>query len=285
MELVSLTTEDGFFLNASFQISEKAVPGNFPVDACLLIHGSGGNFTAPGVLSKFAEIAILNGLSVLRLNTRGHDLIANIPGIERSIKGGASYERLADSPYDLGAGVDFLKQRGQKSILLVGHSLGGVKACLYQSGRADPAVRALVMISAPRFRHSWFMQHPKADSFRLDYSRAKGMVENDQGQSLFQVTQPLPMLTTAAGFCDKYGPEDRYCWTEHARTLKTPLLYILGTKSMMQSPAFDGIVEEFEPLANLRSEWRIEIVEGGDTNYSGMLELPAEATFHWLQQW
>jgi len=88
-----------------------------------------------------------------------------IPGIERSLRGGATYEVIADCRVDLNAWIEFLMERGYARIALAGHSMGGVKSAYTLAHDSYPAVRSLFVISSPRFCHANFMAHPKAEQF------------------------------------------------------------------------------------------------------------------------
>ena len=105
-ELCRVTTHDGLLLDGALRVPEQATD-RLPVDACLLVHGTGSNFTTPGVLETLAQQAVDAGLTSLRVNTRGHDLMARIPRPDGAILGGASYENIADCRHDLSAWADF----------------------------------------------------------------------------------------------------------------------------------------------------------------------------------
>ena len=77
VELCRVTTQDGLHLDGALRVPDQRAT-QLPIDACLLIHGTGSNFTAPGLMETFAHQAVDAGLVSLRVNTRGHDLMARI---------------------------------------------------------------------------------------------------------------------------------------------------------------------------------------------------------------
>src|SRR5262245_5486392 len=81
-ELIHVQTSDGLRLAGALHVPKREA--TLPVDAFLLIHGTGSNFYAPGILETFAGQAVDAGCAVLRINTRGHDGIASIPTTGRS---------------------------------------------------------------------------------------------------------------------------------------------------------------------------------------------------------
>ena len=282
-ELVRVTTEDQLWLEGALYRPHASVPAASPIDACLLVHGTGSNFYAPGVLEAFADQATAVGVAALRINTRGHDGISSIPGPKRSIRGGATYEHVADCIFDLHAGIEFLLSQGYTRLALVGHSMGGVKSAYTLAHRNYFAVRALVMISSPRFNHAWFMAHPTANDFRDAYQRAQIAVQEGRPNELIPMTQPMPFLATAAGILDKYGPEGHYDWTHLLPRVECPVLYILGTESPRQSIGFDGVPAVMAELARENINLHLSLVEDANINYTGQHLVPFERTWAWLQ--
>ena len=48
-----------------------------PVDAAIVVHGTGSNFYTSSIGEGLAPKLLADGLAVLRINTRGHDVISN----------------------------------------------------------------------------------------------------------------------------------------------------------------------------------------------------------------
>lgn len=283
-ELVRVTTEDQLWLDGAWYRPAVPLPSTSPIDACLLVHGTGSNFYAPGALESFAEQAQSVGIAAVRMNTRGHDGICSIAGAKRAIRGGATYEHVAECVLDLHAWIELLVSQGNSRIALVGHSMGGVKSAYTLAHRFHPAVRALVMISSPRFNHAWFMAHPTADAFRDAFRRARLAVDEGRPEELIPMTQPMPFLATAAGILDKYGPDDHYDWSRLLPLVLCPVLYVLGTASPGQSIGFDGVPEVMSTLCREHSHLHFSQVEGANINYSGQHEVPFERAWEWLQR-
>jgi pimeloyl-ACP methyl ester carboxylesterase len=282
VELVRVETVDGLFLNGSLQWPRSA--GVTPVDAYLLIHGTGSNFYAPGVLESFAEQAVACGSTVLRVNTRGHDGICSIPSRRGSIQGGASHERIGDSTLDISAWLDWLVAGGFRRIVLVGHSMGGVKAIYSQANAQNPAVCAIIGISPPRFAHESLRTGPHGDLFCDEFSRASALVAAGHGDALLPVTQPLSYVATAAGYVEKYGPENRYDYVPLLSRLPCPVLILVGSESIETSAAFKGLSELLAGIANGQSRLTCEIVEGANINYTGCEAATYVRAEDWLKQ-
>lgn len=281
VELARVETADGLLLDGVLLRPHQT--GLLPVDAFLLLHGTGGNFYAPGVLETFANQASADGIAVLRVNTRGHDGICSIPGRHGTAKGGATFETVSDCTLDVGAWVDWLEGRGFSRLILVGHSMGGVKAIYSQVHSRQTVVRGIIGISPPRFSHESLTIHSRGGKFREEFTRASELVARGQGETLMAVKQPLPFVATAAGYVEKYGPENHYDYVPLLARLACPALILIGSESIRTSVAFDGLPEAIAAAVIDRSKIICEIIDGADINYAGCDTVPFVRTRAWVQ--
>jgi pimeloyl-ACP methyl ester carboxylesterase len=279
LDLARVETTDGLVLDGALRRPRKS--GQLPVDAFLLVHGTGSNFYAPGVLETFTSQALAAGTAVLRVNTRGHDAICSIPARGGSVKGGATYERIADCALDVGAWVGWLEARDFARIIVVGHSMGGVKAIDSQARAPHPAVRGIVAVSPPRFAHERLSTGPLGKAFVAEFSRASQLAADGQGETLLAVTQPIPFVATAAGYLEKYGPENRYDYIPRLSRLQCPVLILIGSESIRTSAAFQGSPEAIAAAA-VPSTVVCQIAEGANINYTGCDTLPFLRAADWL---
>jgi pimeloyl-ACP methyl ester carboxylesterase len=282
VELCRVTTSDGLLLDGALYAPAQRNP-EWPVDACLLVHGTGSSFFAPGMLETFSQQAFEAGLTTLRVNTRGHDLMARIPTERGSVAGGAAYEKISDCRHDLAAWTAFLVQRGLRRIALVGHSMGGLKAIFTQSRSPLEPVTRLVAISPPRFCHAHFQKHKLAGQFREDYRRADALVSRGEGETLLQVRQPLPIAMPASQFVAKYGPHDDYDIVKLLPHVGCPTLVVIGTEAAKTSAAFDGLEGELRRMAAENARLSVRAIEGADVSYAHHAGAPFEATVEWLR--
>lgn len=257
----------------------------FPVSALVLVHGTGSHFYSGGVLERFSRQAQVAGLTVLRINTRGHDVVTRLAGRQGAVWGGAAYETISDCRQDLAAWIAFLNERGHSRIGLVGHSMGAVKAIYAQAHDRHPAVGCVIGISPPRFCHERFLSHPACGPFREDLQKAQAFVAQGQGHQLMSVHQPLPLLLTAEGFLAKYGPHDEYDFVKHLPNIHCPSLILVGSESVRTSPAFGGIPDDLRQLLadHPHQPLTFELIEGADTVYSTCPDKPFHRVEHWLQ--
>jgi len=281
VELCRVKTADGLLLNGALRLPGGA-RSVLPIDACLLIHGTGSSFTAPGLMEAFAAQAHAAGVATLRVNTRGHDLMARIPTERGSVLGGAAYENIADCRHDVIAWLNLLTERGYRRIAVVGHSMGGVKAIYTLSRQATEHVACVVAISPPRFNHAHFHRHKLAGQFREDYRRADALVSRGEGEVLLQVRQPMSLVMPASGFVAKYGPHDDYDIVKLLPHVQCPTLVLVGTESAKNVAAFDGLQEELGRIAARRIGLKVIAIEGADITYQGHFGAPFEHMVDWL---
>jgi pimeloyl-ACP methyl ester carboxylesterase len=279
LSLVRVETTDGIVLDGA--LYRPLQSGNLPIDAFLLVHGTGSNFYAPGVLETFTGQAIAEGTAVLRVNTRGHDGICSLPARTGSVQGGATCERISDCVLDVGAWVNLLEGRGYVRIVLVGYSMGGVKAIYSQAYAPHSAVRGIVGISPPRFSHERLSSGLRGETFAAEFSRASQLVADGQGETLLPVTQPLPFVATAAGYVEKYGPANRYDYIPLLTQLGCPALILIGSESIRTSAAFDDLPAAIAAVG--RPNIVCSVIEGANISYKGCDMVPFQHALDWLR--
>lgn len=281
LELIRTKTADGVILDGSLQRPDGSATSSKNT-VWLLVHGTGSNFYSSGVLQVFAEQLVRGGQSVARINTRGHDIISALPGVRPPRFGGAAFESIADCVHDLRTWVDELVRRDFSRVVLVGHSMGGVKAIFSQAHDPHPNVAAVIGVSPPRFCHAEWQSSPKAQAFRDHFRRATELFESGRGDELMLVQQPLPLWLTAAGFLAKYGPHDDYDFVSLLPRLTCPALLIVGTESVATSPAFESTPAAVRQLQSTVPQLHLQLIDGANTGYSGHLDAPGRLALDWF---
>lgn len=278
--LCRVTTDDGCLLDGTL-----SMPASTPESGrigFLFVHGTGSNFYAPGVLADFAQQAVDAGFACLRVNTRGHDGLSMIPGTTQSRKGGATHERIADCVYDIAAWVSFFVEQGIEKVVLIGHSMGAVKAIYSQAHEPHSRVTGIMALSPPRFAHQHWVSHPRATAFRSHWQQASEWVAAGEPDRLLECTQPTPFLATAAGFVEKYGPDDRYDYVPLLERLSVPVLIVVGSQTLTASPAFDGLPDWINAAQTSEKAVALRIVPGASMNYAEAPTVPFQLAREWL---
>jgi pimeloyl-ACP methyl ester carboxylesterase len=254
--------------------------GALGIDACLLVHGTGGNFYGSTLFDSLAERLLAAGVAVLRINTRGHDLMSSGATPRGGLRIGAAYEVVDDCRLDLAAWLGWLKERAWPRIGLLGHSLGAVK-CLYtQAHEPDPAVACVIAVSPPRLSHSWFLSGERAREFRETYQRAAALVAAGEPLALVEVRLPLPVIITAGGYVEKYGPDERYNYLRFLERVHCPVLVTLGEVECAGNVAFR---DSAQAVAQTAPGVQVEMVPGADHFYTGVREELVRRVEAWLR--
>jgi len=271
VDLVQTTTRDGLQLDGIFQTPGAASSGlRVDVEVFCLFHGTGGNFYSSALFGDLAERLLGIGCAVLRVNTRGHDGISTAATARGGKRLGAAYETIDDARHDVAAWMAWLKQQGKQRIGLVGHSMGAVKAIYSLAREPQLSPVCLVALSPPRLSYLAFCAGSGAAQFLDTYSRAEQLVESGQPAALMEVQIPLPYVTTAAGYVEKYGPDERYNFLLSLPGVNCPTLVTVGSREAASNLAFQRLPEDLEALRHRQHSLHIEVIPDADHAYTGV---------------
>jgi alpha-beta hydrolase superfamily lysophospholipase len=235
-----------------------------------MIHGTGGSFYSSTLFDALGELLPALGCGVLRVNTRGHDLMSTAVTTKGGRRLGAAYELVDDCRHDLTAWLDWLQEHAGPRVLLLGHSLGAVKALYALAHEPHLDVAGAIAISPPRLSYSWFCTSAEGPQFLETYARAEQLVAQGQPMALLEVKLPLPFVVTAAGYMEKYGPDERYNYLRFAGSVRCPVLATLGGIEAENNMAFRGAAEALTEIAQRKSGLTVAVIPGADHFYSGV---------------
>ncbi len=243
----------------------------------LATHGVGNSFTLSG-LWRACQLLAARGWGVAFLNNRGHDWVAMNPGDRRWI--GAAYERIEDGALDFQAGMQWLRERGHRRIVISGHSLGGLKAAYTQAHFPQDDVIALAMFSSPRLPDEQVWDWPAHE--RL-LAHCREMVEQGRGEELMHVDMPtntpaMKGLMCYRTYINKYGPDAVTTTLRFADRIRVPTFLLAGE---LEKPQLSFSVDMERALVNAPSVRRV-MVDNCDHIYTGCHERVAEAAHDWL---
>jgi pimeloyl-ACP methyl ester carboxylesterase len=283
VDLIQTITRDGVRLDGVYQSPPRPGQGGIPVDAFLLVPGAGGSFYSSSLLEWLAERLLELGCGVLRGNTRGHDLVSTASTSQGGLRQGAAYEVVDDCRHDLAAWSAWLRQHGGTRVGWLGHSLGAVK-CLYAAAREVPPPAVVVALSPPRLSHAWLGEGEQGEPFRQAFQLAQERVQAGRPDELIEVQRPLPMLITASGFVEKYGPEERYNFLRFLAQVPCPVLTTWGSIEVAGNRAFQEAPAEVMSLAERHSRLAVEVVEGADHFYTAGRDILRDRMADWLRR-
>lgn len=281
VELVRTTTTDGLRLDGAFRAASEGQVRRQPT--VIVLHGVGGNFYQSSTFEPLLPKLQAAGYPTLTVNTRGHDSVfgAQLGNVRKRL--GAAYEIVDDCRQDIAAWIKFLTSRGHEKVILLGHSLGAIKAVYSQANDRHAGVVAVIAISPPRLSYTAFMNAAESSLFFESMSIARELAKEGAGDELFTAKFPFPLLITADSYIDKYGPAERYNILEFTSQLHCPTLFTYGSKELAQGGiAFAGMPEALQKLPSHALREFITI-DGADHFYSGTQEVLAERVGEWLR--
>src|SRR5688572_12832135 len=164
-KLVYAESEDGYLLEGALFTPADGGRDKLPV---VWMHGFTGRFYEQHTVAIGRRLAERGHVFVTG-NNRGHNLGANIVNLRggEHLHGGAWWEKFDESPRDYSGWIGYTVGLGFPRVVLVGHSLGAMKAVYYMAERQDPRVAALVSASGPVRVH----QRMREQSERLELAR------------------------------------------------------------------------------------------------------------------
>ena len=277
VDLLTLTSNDGMSLDGAFFEPAEGVSPRGPVDAMLLIHGSGGNFYRTAT-KAMAEDLRNRGYACLAINTKGHDTVWSPQGSGEYY--GNALEILENSRHDLRAGIDYLWGKGYRSIGLLGHSMGAVKVGYYAATEDDDRIVTVIPISPVRLSYSYYMESEDAEEFQDIIQRADRMEAEDRAQELMEVRFPIAQMFSAASYLDKHGPAERYNLVDLAARIKVSMLVMGGeleTHTRLRDCPQDMVTAA---VNSSRAEY--VIIPGGNHSLLNSMDRASATVLDWL---
>ena len=273
MRIESIRAQDGIGLQLAY-----FEPRNAGAPVIITTHGVGNSFTNTPVWEVAQRLHAL-GWGVAVLNNRGHDWVSMNPLDRRWI--GAAYERIEDSALDFKAGMEWLLQRGHRSIVISGHSLGGLKAAYTQAFLPTEGVIALAMFSSPRLPDDRVWDWPAHEKI---LAHCRKLVAEGRGEELMHVDMPtntpaLRGLMSARTYLNKYGPDAATTTLRFAERIRVPVFLLAGSE---EKPQLSFSIDMEPALINAPSVRRVEIA-GADHIYTNRHDAVAREFDAWLK--
>lgn len=275
MEIVRCVTRDGLRLDGL--LYPATGKSRLAFDAVVMHHSVGGSFYAPDFYEDAIESLTGRGVTVIRANNRGHDIVNRHAAADGSFYYvGAAFEKIDDCRADFRAWNDLAAARGARRVALWGHSLGAVKSIYYAGTERDARVVAVVASSPPRFNHAQYQTDPvEGPAMRRQLDEARALVAEGRGNTLLNVTRPASLLIAAAAYVDKYGTDDGYDYVRFIPGMTVPVLLTLGGAEGIESipgsvrVALYGADEYLRRLSAQHKHMDYALIDGADHWYRG----------------
>jgi pimeloyl-ACP methyl ester carboxylesterase len=162
--------------------------------------------------------------------------------------------------------------------------MGAIKAILTLAGPRPPQIARLVAISPPRLSYSHFCTTPRADEFLRTFATAQQCIDQGRGEELLLIQFPIPYYVSAAGFVDRYGPEEKYNVLKLLDRVSCPTLVTYGSSEVRGQVAFRGMPEAVARLATAFNSLQVAVIAGADHIYTGLHDALAARIASWLRR-
>lgn len=283
IDLVTVKTADNVRLDGMLSRPATGTMPTLGFDVAIMHHGVGGTFYSANFFEHLTHQLLDQGVAVLRVNNRGHDLMYNSP----TGRLGAAFEKLDDAQLDWTAWLEFAVAQGFPRVCVIGHSLGAVKTILYGAASPDPRVVSLIAVSPPRFCYSEYSRLDTSGRFKAYYEKAKAMVDAGDPDGLLTVDIPTSVVLAAKTYVDKYGPHERFDILQHLPKVTLPILVTIGSEegkgpTASDWYAFGGLATKVASLAEGQPNLSFQLIDGADHVYTGKAPELWSAIAKWL---
>jgi pimeloyl-ACP methyl ester carboxylesterase len=276
-KLVYTESEDGYLLEGAVFTPADGGRGKLPV---VWMHGFTGRFYEQHTVAIGRRLAARGHVFVTG-NSRGHHLGANVVNLRggEHMHGGAWWEQFDEAPLDYAGWIGFTAGLGFAKVVLVGHSLGAMKAVYYMGTRGDDRVAGLVSASGPLRIHERMRESP--ERLRL----AEGMVAEGRGRELLPndgVSLPGSAQTLAARArvgMDVYGLDAADAPVSKVRC---PILFVLGSEE--PGIAVEGDLPTLRANAGAASRVDTLYLPGANHVYTGHERGVADGIADWVER-
>jgi pimeloyl-ACP methyl ester carboxylesterase len=283
VELVQTTTSDGVTLHGALYPATPVQHDRTDVDVVVCLHGVGGNFYSSALFNALAGRLQQQGLAVLCVNTRGHDSVSFVSTASAPQRLGAAYETVGKCVHDVAAWCELARNRGLERIALLGHSLGAIKSVYAATHVSDLNLGRIVAMSPPRLSYEAFMSGPRRTRFQQTIQLAEDNVARGEPDALFLARVPFPLLITAAGYLEKYGPQENYNLLRFAHRLPCPTLFTYGQLELNgPDVSFAGMPDLIRNLPHQTVIPQCTTIAGADHMYNGTFEQVWTTILDWL---
>ncbi|MFO0906180.1 MAG: hypothetical protein U0939_24445 [Pirellulales bacterium] len=283
VDLVKTVTEDGLRLDGALHAASAAPQSQLPVDGLICFHGVASNFYGSSLFEALTPSLASLGVPLVWANTRGRDNVyaGTVRGSRRWL--GAAFESVDECRMDIGGWITWARRAGWERIGLMGHSLGAIKSIYSQAYEPHPAVTRILALSPPRLCYRNFKDDPSGAAFFEAINLAQQRVEAGQGDEIIRVQYPFPLLITAKGYVEKYGPAERYDIVPLVSRLQRPTFFAYGQVELETGgAAFHGVPEAIRAAARPDQPLELTTIRGADHNYTRCSAPLAEAIRGWL---
>ncbi len=267
--------------------------------ALLHVHGTAGDFYTHKFIEQEGLALNKNKVSFLTVNTRGHDVYADLRrhngnNIEwKSIGGG--FETFEDCVLDIQAWVDFLMKQGVKKIILQGHSLGAQKVLYFQYKTKNPIVVGQIHLS-PQNDAGYMLVKNREKKYKEIDQVIKKLINDGKGKDLLPpelciicpmsaITYSGYLLEDGSGTLHPYHNPASKNWKAF-ENMKESTLVVFGEKDSFinhscKSKSVDEIVDLLK--SKKTKDLTVKVIKDANHSYMGTEDELMRVIISWLQ--
>lgn len=281
VSLVRVRTRDGVFLDGVI-----VEPPRRRRAALVWVHGLGSSFSSGQPLTRaLSERLASAGVAYVKLDTRGHDVVA------RAGKGlaGAAFERFGHCLADIRAMIALVRRAGYRKVILAGHSTGANKVLHYAARVRDRRVAGLILLG-PISDIAGEAKRLGAPELRRRVAAAERIARRD----------PEALVPRAFGFWSArrylslYRPgeaEDVFPYYRPGarwaalRRVRLPIAAIVGSRDEYLDRRPNELMEAFARNAIGARSFTPIVVPGANHGFQGREDELARAIVAWTERW
>lgn len=195
----------------------------------------------------------------VRLAQQGHSCLAP----QTSGSGPNMYlTTLEQEVPDFAAWSAWLGEQGYDSVVMAGHSWGGIRITYYMAETQDPRVKGMVYLAPTRDAPDRLEENMGREMYRAIVAEAETIADSgDRGLVVakFDMAPPAPPGRSivrpqeATSFLSHWGPDANTVHTDQVKRVKVPVLSIAGNKDPFVDLQF---MREFTRAAGGKADYR-----------------------------
>lgn len=248
-KLVQVYTGDEIMLNGLFSSGDINKP------AVIFIHGFWGDFYSHKFYHSIASELEEKKIAIILAQTRGTGLYTEFlkKNSEDGVYLGSYHEKIEEAHLDISAWVEFLKNKGHKEIVLIGHSYGAHKVIRYIfEGNYKSDITKLVFLSP--FDKNAFMERKMPGKWGSYVDKALESINSGRGSEIVPIPEYEDYPFTYNTYYSWYKKSDLNSVFDFYRKdydfpvlkqINVPVLAIVGGKDeFIIYPEFDVFPEK-----------------------------------------
>ena len=258
----------------------------------LHIHGMAGSFYENSFIPVMAESYTKAGVSFLAFNNRGHDYLCDLermtPDGVASVMGGAAYELIEDSLFDIEGAIAYVRKLGFSRIVLQGHSLGTNKIIYSLSQKSIDAAGIVLLSPCDNFGlHISEVGKKRSELVKLaELHISKGNSETLMPENIF--FDYLLSARTYLGCFRDGSPLDTFPYHDSNNNFsmfkkaEVPIFIAFGTDGeyLLQTP--DEVHRILEQKKSPKATISFNVIKGAPHSYTGKEKIVTEKIINWV---